>query len=108
MINTAGKNVYPHEIELALTSVPGVETAVAVGTPDDLRGHRVVAGIVPSCGGLTATTLASRLEAVLSRDKRPMDYYLLSEMPLTDRGKVDRRMFLAWINNNDARLDRLL
>ena len=108
MINTAGKNVYPHEIELALTSVPGVETAVAVGTPDDLRGHRVVAGIVPSCGGLTATTLASGLEAVLSRDKRPMDYYLLSEMPLTDRGKVDRRMFLAWINNNDARLDRLL
>ena len=107
MINTAGQNVYPHEIELALSSVPGVETAVAVGMPDDLRGHRVVAGIIPSCGGLTATALTRGLEAFLSRDKRPLHYYLLSEAPLTDRGKVDRRMFLEWIDNNDARLDRL-
>jgi long-chain acyl-CoA synthetase len=107
MTNTAGKNVYPHEVELALSSIPGVETAVAVGTPDDLRGHRVVAGIVPSCGGLTATALTSGLEALLSRDKRPLHYYSLSELPLTDRGKVDRRMLLEWIDNNDARLDRL-
>lgn len=107
MINTAGKNVYPHEVELALSSIPGVEAAVAVGMPDDLRGHRVAAGIVPSCGGLTATALASGLEATLSREKRPLQYYLLRELPLTDRGKVDRRMFLDWIHNNDARLDRL-
>jgi acyl-CoA synthetase (AMP-forming)/AMP-acid ligase II len=108
MINTAGQNVYPHEIELALSSLPGVETAVAVGMPDDLRGHRVVAGIVPSCGGLTTTSLTRGLEAVLSRNKRPLHYYSLNELPLTDRGKVDRRMFLEWIDNNDARLVRLL
>jgi long-chain acyl-CoA synthetase len=107
MINTAGKNIYPHEVELALSSIPGVETAVAVGMPDDLRGHRVVAGVVPSCGGLTATTLNSGLEALLSKDKRPLHYYLLSQIPLTDRGKVDRKMFLEWINNNDARLSQL-
>jgi hypothetical protein len=97
MINTAGQNVYSHEIELALSSVPGVETAVAAGMPDDLRGHRVVAGIVPSCGGLTTTSLTRGLEAVLSRNKRPLHYYSLSDLPLTDRGKVDRRMFLEWI-----------
>lgn len=107
MINTAGKNVYPHEVELALSSIPGVETAVAVGMPDDLRGQRVVAGVVPSCGGLTATTLRSALEALLSKDKTPLHYYLVNEIPLTDRGKVDRKMFLQWINNNDARLSQL-
>lgn len=71
MINTAGNNVYPHEIEIALSSIRGVEAAVAVGMPDDMRGHRVVAGIIPSCGGLTATVLSTGLEAVLTRDKKP-------------------------------------
>jgi long-chain acyl-CoA synthetase len=108
MINTAGKNVYPHEVELALASVPGVETAVAVGMPDDMRGHRVVAGIVPSFGGLTATALSAGLEAILTRDKRPLHYYSLDELPLTDRGKVSRRKLLEWISNNDHRLHRLL
>lgn len=107
MINTAGNNIYPHEVELALCSIPGVEHAVAVGMPDDLRGHRVVAGIVPSCGGLTPTALTRGLETLLSRDKRPLHYYLFSELPLTDRGKIDRRMFVEWIDKNDARLDRL-
>ncbi|XAS74107.1 AMP-binding protein [Micrococcaceae bacterium Sec5.1] len=107
MINTAGKNIYPHEVELALSSIPGVETAVAIGMPDDLRGQRVVAGVVASCGGLTPTTLNSGLEALLSKDKRPLHYYLLSEIPLTDRGKIDRKMFLEWIKNNDTRLNQL-
>lgn len=107
MINTAGKNVYPHEIELALSSIPGVEGAVAVGMPDDLRGHRLVAGVVPSCGGLTATALSAGLESVLSRDKRPLTFYSMDELPLTDRGKVSRRMLSEWISNNDHRLHRL-
>jgi len=107
MINTAGKNVYPHEVELALSSIPGVEAAVAVGVPDDLRGHRVVAGIVPSCGGLTATALSAGLESVLSRDKRPLSFYSMDELPLTNRGKVSRRMLLEWISNSDRRLHRL-
>jgi long-chain acyl-CoA synthetase len=107
MINTAGKNVYPHEVELALSSIPGVETAVAIGMPDDLRGHRVIAGIVPSYVGLTATVLSAGLEALLTKDKRPLHYYSLTELPLTDRGKINRRGLLEWIKNNDSRLARL-
>ena len=57
MIITAGTNVYPHEVELALASVPGVAAAVAAGCADDLRGQQVVAGVVPSHGGVTATQL---------------------------------------------------
>lgn len=107
MINTAGRNVYPHEVELALSSIPGVEAAVAVGMPDDLRGQRVIAGIIPSCGGLTATTLSAGLEALLAKDKRPLHYYSLAELPLTDRGKLNRRMLLEWIDTDDSRLHRL-
>lgn len=107
MITTASMNVYPHEVELALTCIPGVEAAVVVGMPDDVCGQRIVAGIVPSCGGLTPATLSSRLEEVLPRNKRPLRYYSIDEMPLTDRGKVDRRILRQWIDTNDHRIQRL-
>lgn len=108
MIITAGKNVYPHEVELALASVPGVASAVAAGMADDVRGQRVVAGILPSHGGLTATQLKTGLEEILPRDKRPLQYFALAELPVTDRGKVSRRLMLDWITAGDSRVRRLV
>lgn len=107
MILTAGKNVYPHEVELALSAVPGVSAAVAAGMTDDLRGQRVVAGVVPSHGAVTATQLRAGLEELLARDKRPLQYYLLAELPTTDRGKVSRSMLLEWIEGRDPRVRSL-
>ncbi|MEK0156731.1 class I adenylate-forming enzyme family protein [Arthrobacter oryzae] len=107
MIITAGKNVYPHEVELALASVPGVAAAVASGMPDDVRGQRVVAGVVPSHGGVTATQLKAGLDDVLPRDKRPLQFFTLTELPVTDRGKVSRQLLLDWIECGDTRVRRL-
>ncbi|PTT64055.1 class I adenylate-forming enzyme family protein [Arthrobacter sp. HMWF013] len=107
MILTSGKNVYPHEVELALASIPGVAAAVAAGMADDLRGQRVVAGVVPSHGGITATQLKAGLESILPRDKRPHQYFALSELPTTDRGKVSRNMLLEWIGSRDQRVRHL-
>lgn len=107
MIITAGTNVYPHEVELALASVPGVAAAVAAGPTDDLRGQKVVAGVVPSHGGITATQLKAGIEDVLARNKRPLEYFALSELPLTDRGKLSRELMLDWITRNDPRIRRL-
>ena len=107
MIITAGKNVYPHEVELALASVPGVAAAVASGMPDDVRGQRVVAGVLPSHGGVTATQLKAGLDDVLPRDKRPLQFFTLTELPVTDRGKVSRQLLLDWIERGDTRVRRL-
>ncbi|MBT8162819.1 MULTISPECIES: class I adenylate-forming enzyme family protein [Arthrobacter] len=103
MIITAGKNVYPHEVELALASIPGVSAAVAAGMMDDVRGQKVVAGILPAYGSVTAMQLKTGLDGLLARDKRPLQYFALSELPVTDRGKVSRQIFLDWIKNNDSR-----
>ncbi|MGO4590186.1 class I adenylate-forming enzyme family protein [Paenarthrobacter sp. 2TAF44] len=103
MIITAGKNVYPHEVELALASVPGIEVAVAAGAPDDIRGQKVIAGVVPAYGAVTATQLRTGLDGLLARDKWPLQYYVLSELPITDRGKVSRMVLLDWIKNHDVR-----
>ncbi|MBP1231406.1 acyl-CoA synthetase (AMP-forming)/AMP-acid ligase II [Arthrobacter sp. PvP102] len=107
MIITSGKNVYPHEVELALASVPGVAAAVASGMADDVRGQRVVAGVVPSHGGITAIQLKAGLDDVLPRDKRPLQYFALTELPVTDRGKVSRQLLLDWIERGDTRVRRL-
>jgi acyl-CoA synthetase (AMP-forming)/AMP-acid ligase II len=107
MILTAGKNVYPHEVELALAAVPGVAAAVAAGMPDDLRGQRVVAGIVPSAGAVTATQLKAGLDNILARDKWPLQYYSVAELPTTDRGKVSRNLLLDWISAGDPRVRNL-
>ncbi|MFJ4264400.1 class I adenylate-forming enzyme family protein [Paenarthrobacter nicotinovorans] len=103
MMLTAGKNVYPHEVELALLCVPGVDAAVVAGVPDDLRGQRIVAGIVPSCGGLTAATIAAGLGESLNPGKMPLGYYVLDGLPVTDRGKISRSLFLEWIATKDHR-----
>ncbi|MBA4103501.1 MAG: AMP-dependent synthetase, partial [Arthrobacter sp.] len=68
---------------------------------------RVVAGVVPSHGGITATQLRAGLEDLLARDKRPLQYYLLSELPTTDRGKVSRSLLLDWISSRDRRVRSL-
>ncbi|MCU1434108.1 MAG: AMP-dependent synthetase [Pseudarthrobacter sp.] len=107
MILTSGKNVYPHEVELALASVPGVAAAVAVGMPDDIRGQRVVAGVVPAHGGISATQLKAGLENILARDKRPVQYFSLTELPTSDRGKVSRNILLEWIGSHDLRVRQL-
>lgn len=107
MIVTAGRNVYPHEVELALNSVPGVAAAVVAGVPDDMRGQRVVAGVIPSYGGVTAAALTAGLEGLLSRDKRPLQYFSIGILPLTDRGKVNRQLLLQWITSGDDRMQRL-
>ena len=107
MIITSGRNVYPHEVELALASVPGVSAAVAAGMLDEVRGQKVVAGIVPAYGSVTATQVKTGLDGLLARDKRPLRYFMLSELPVTDRGKVSRQMLLDWIENNDPRAQPL-
>ncbi len=107
MIITAGTNVYPHEVELALASVPGVASAVAAGRPDDIRGQRVVAAVVLSHGGVTATQLTAGVEYVLPRSKRPLEFFALAELPVTDRGKLSRQLLLDWIAGNDPRIRRL-
>ena len=66
-----------------------------------------MAGVVPSHGGITATQLRAGLEDLLARDKRPLQYYLLTELPTTDRGKVSRNLLLDWIASRDRRVRSL-
>ena len=103
MINTGGANVYPHEVEAALAMLPGVAEVVVAGVPDDVRGQRIVAGVVPSHAGLGQLALRAGLEGSLPPVKRPLAYLELAELPTTERGKLSRAEFQRWVLEGDAR-----
>ncbi|BCT76159.1 long-chain-fatty-acid--CoA ligase [Sinomonas cyclohexanicum] len=103
MINTGGHNVYPHEVEAALAMLPGVAEVVVAGVPDDVRGQRVVAGIVPSHAGLCQAQVRAALEGHLTPAKRPLQYLRLDTLPVTERGKLSRTEFQRWVLEGDRR-----
>ena len=103
MINTGGANVYPHEVEAALAMLDGVAEVVVAGVPDDVRGQRIVAGIVPSHAGLGQLAVRAGLEGSLAPVKRPLQYLQLDALPTTERGKISRAEFQRWILEGDSR-----
>jgi len=103
MIQTAGTNVYPQEVEALLQAVPGVHAAVVTGCPDPVRGARVVAAVIAD-PGLAAETLLGACAAGLAGGHRPREYYRLSELPVTTAGKVSRGVLARWIAEGDSRV----
>lgn len=86
---------------------PAVSGAVVVGVPDDMRGQRIIAGILPACGGLSAAALTAGLNGLLPPEKRPQQYLALRSMPISDSGKISRHILLDWIASGDDRVEWL-
>jgi acyl-CoA synthetase (AMP-forming)/AMP-acid ligase II len=85
-----GYNVYPAEVEEALSSHPAVARAAVVGVPDDVLGEIGVAVVVPrqeSTPDLGA--LREHCARQLSDYKAPDALVLVDELPLTPMMKVD-------------------
>ncbi|WP_235503714.1 class I adenylate-forming enzyme family protein [Curtobacterium sp. S6] len=89
MIISGGENIHPVQIEEALETHPGVQTAVVVGVPDSHWGQRVVAYVIPTGEGATPEDLDAlcREEQSLANFKRPRAYRMVDELPLTPTGK---------------------
>lgn len=53
LIVRSGQNLYPAELEHFLEGHPGISRVAVVGLPDDRRGERVCAFVVPALGRRT-------------------------------------------------------
>ncbi|CUR58921.1 putative acyl--CoA ligase [metagenome] len=87
LIISGGVNVYPLEVENALREAPGVDDVAVFGAPDPDWGQRVCAAVV---GSASAADLAAHARTVLAPAKRPKDYLVVPELPMTATGKVRR------------------
>lgn len=94
VINVAGKKVNPTEVEAHLLGFEGVRQAVVFGRRSPLRHQEVVACVV-AAGGINETMLLEFCRGRLSSWQVPKRIYFLEALPLSERGKINRRELAA-------------
>lgn len=98
LILRGGMNVYPAEIENALSEHPGVALAVVIGLPDRDLGALVHAIVNPSHDlpeAPTAEALGAFLATKLARYKLPASYEFTDDPLRDEAGKVRRSQLRA-------------
>jgi long-chain acyl-CoA synthetase len=91
MIVVSGFNVFPNEIEDAISGHPDVLECAAVGVPDEKSGEAVKVYLVASKEGVTAGELKEFCRERLTAYKVPRHFEFRTELPKTNVGKVLRR-----------------
>jgi len=100
MIVTGGVNVYAAEVEAAILADRRVAEAAVFGVPDARWGERVVAAVrlaagagaegAPNASEAVLADVAHRLAGRLAPYKRPKQWMVVDEMPVTPYGKVQK------------------
>jgi acyl-CoA synthetase (AMP-forming)/AMP-acid ligase II len=90
LIITGGINVYPAEIEAALTGTFDVTELCVFSLDDETWGQKVCCAVVG--GAHAVANLRTRATEVLAPFKRPKEYFVLDELPVSATGKVLRRL----------------
>jgi len=88
-LKVSGFSVFPAEIEAELREHPHIREVAVVGVPDDRRGERPVALVVPDDDFDAAEFLAWAAERVAGY-RRPTDVVTTDALPLGPHGKIDR------------------
>jgi acyl-CoA synthetase (AMP-forming)/AMP-acid ligase II len=105
LIKTAGANVAPREVEIAIDEQPEVQCSYVVGLPHPDRGQDVVAAVLLNPGEiLDAATLRQRLKQELSSYKVPGKIFFCAkdDIPFTDSGKVDKHRLITFLSGIEA------
>ncbi len=90
-INVAGRKVQPEEIEAVLREMPDIADVRVLGAIDPVRGEQIVACIVRRTGEAGVMAIRQFCAARLAPYKIPRTIIPLERIPLTERGKTDRR-----------------
>jgi acyl-CoA synthetase (AMP-forming)/AMP-acid ligase II len=95
-IITGGINVYPREIEEAMSAHGDVAEVVVYGVPDERWGEAVYASVrLRQTGTVSAEELISFAKQKLSAYKTPKFVEIVDDLPRNASGKVLRRVLRA-------------
>lgn len=89
MIITGGYNVYPKEVEDAISSLPGVKEVCVVGVPDKKWGEAVTAVVVAD--GVSEAQIIGHCKERLAHFKVPKRVEFVASLPKSAVGKTLRR-----------------
>ncbi|HMX54899.1 MAG TPA: long-chain-fatty-acid--CoA ligase [Leptospiraceae bacterium] len=108
MIIRGGENIYPREIEEVLYENPEVQDCAVVGLPDKKYGEEVAAFIILK-GGSSADekTIKSYLRAKIADFKRPRIIEIVTELPRTATGKIQKNKIIEEFVGNQELISRV-
>ncbi|MFM8855975.1 MAG: AMP-binding protein [Actinomycetota bacterium] len=89
MILSGGANIYPAEVEIALSEHPNVVSSAVIGLPDEDLGSRIHA-IVQTSAAVAEDELRQFLSDRLVRYKIPRSFEFVDHAVRDDAGKVRR------------------
>ena len=100
MVIVGGFNVYPREVEDALSTHPDVLEAGVVGVADAYRGEALVACVVTRNTRLTQDAITDYLAGRLAKYKIPREVRFVNALPKTSIGKTDKNQLRADVAAN--------
>jgi fatty-acyl-CoA synthase len=89
MFVTDGENVYPRQVEAAITDHPDVDAAVVYGVPDERLGT-VPEAVLEATRPVTAAELSAFLQPRVAEYAVPTAVEVVEELPTTGPASVDR------------------
>lgn len=95
MIVSGGENVYPAEVENAISGCRGIADVAVIGVPSDRWGEEVKAVAVRSDPGVTAADVIAWARERIASYKVPKSVDFVDELPRNPSGKVLRRELRA-------------
>jgi fatty-acyl-CoA synthase len=91
MYISGGENVYPAEVEAALSQCQGVSECAVIGVPHARWGETGLAAVAARPGAkLSVDLLRTQLKARLAGYKVPTEFLFLDALPKTGAGKIDK------------------
>ncbi len=95
MFVCGGENIYPGEVEKMLERHPNIHQACVVPVPDEIRGQKPVAFVVPTPGvQLEAEAVKTFALAHAPAYQHPRHVEFVAELPLAGTNKVDRHALI--------------
>jgi acyl-CoA synthetase (AMP-forming)/AMP-acid ligase II len=92
VIVSGGFNVYPSEVERAISELPDVHEVVVFGVPHERWGEGVAAAVVRRPGStLTAEDVVNACRSRLAGYKKPVHVEFADRLPVSSTGKLRRR-----------------
>jgi acyl-CoA synthetase (AMP-forming)/AMP-acid ligase II len=90
IVNRGGEKFSTMDIEIAIASHPGVQRVAVTAVPDDRLGEAVGAWLVVDAGVDADALVAHLEERGLARQKIPVRWHVVADIPATASGKVQK------------------
>ena len=100
LIITGAINVYPHDIDVVLETLPEVKECAAFSYPDDKLGEVVAVALVPNDDCIINTrTIKTFCARNLADFQQPHKIFVVDSLPKNTMGKLQRMSVLKYVKD---------